>query len=156
MTIRMTRRSAATGLVVLGAAALGVPLVAVTPAVAQQEVEVWKSPSCGCCSGWVRHMQSAGFSVKVHDVDDVQPMKDMAGVPDQYASCHTARVGGYTVEGHVPASDIRRLLAERPKARGLSVPGMPADAPGMDMRSGEPYAVVLFGAEGGDRVYARY
>lgn len=156
MTIRMSLRSAAAGLLALGAVAFSVPLVAAMPAAAQEEVEVWKSPSCGCCAGWVRHMQSAGFSVKVHDVDDVQPMKEMAGVPDQYASCHTARVGGYAIEGHVPASDVRRLLAERPKARGLSVPGMPADAPGMDMRSGEPYAVVLFGAEGGDRVYARY
>ena len=156
MTIRKTLHSAAAGLMALGAVAFTLPFVAATSAVAQEAVEVWKSPSCGCCTGWVRHMQSAGFAVTVHDVDDVQPMKDMAGVPDQYASCHTARVAGYTIEGHVPASDIRRLLAERPKARGLSVPGMPADAPGMDGRSGEPYSVVLFGAEGGDKVFARH
>lgn len=126
------------------------------PAAAQEQVEVWKSPSCGCCTGWVEHMRSAGFAVTVHDVDDVQPVKEASGVPERLGSCHTARVGGYVVEGHVPAADVRRLLAERPKARGLSVPGMPADAPGMDMATGQPYAVVLFGGAGGDKVYARH
>ncbi len=92
----------------------------------------------------------------VQDVDDVQPTKTAAGVPDRLASCHTAKVGGYVVEGHVPAADIRRLLREKPRAMGLSVPGMPADAPGMDMGTGEPYSVLLFGTPDGDRVYARY
>lgn len=150
MITRTTRRSAAAGILALGTVAFAVPVAA------RQQVEVWKSPSCGCCNGWVEHMRTAGFAVTVHDVDDVQPMKDASGVPGQLASCHTAKVGGYVVEGHVPASDIRRLLSEKPKARGLSVPGMPADAPGMDMATGQPYEVVLFGGDGGDRVYARH
>ena len=83
-------------------------------------------------------------------------MKRMAGVPDDLASCHTARVGGYVLEGHVPADDVKRLLAERPQARGLAVPGMPQDAPGMDIVSGQPYQVVLFGAAGGPQVFSRH
>lgn len=150
MTIRTILRSGAAGILALGTVAFA------EQAAAQQAVEVWKSPSCGCCTGWVRHMRAAGFAVTVHDVDDVQPAKAANGVPERLGSCHTAKVGGYVVEGHVPAVDVRRLLSERPKARGLSVPGMPADAPGMDMATGQPYAVVLFGTDGGDSVYARH
>lgn len=156
MRIGTTLIPAVAGILALGAVAFAAPVLTARSAAAEQEVQVWKSPSCGCCKGWVEHMRSAGFPVKVHDVDDVEPVKALSGVPDRLASCHTAMVGGYVVEGHVPAADVRRLLAERPKARGLSVPGMPADAPGMDMRTGAPYEVVLFGAEGGDKVYARY
>lgn len=118
------------------------------------EMEVWKSPSCGCCGGWIDHMRAEGFTLKVHDVEDVTPVKMQHGVPGEMASCHTAVVDGYVVEGHVPASDVRRLLAERPKATGLAIPGMPQSAPGMDM-PGEPYEVLLFD---GDRaqVYARH
>ena len=126
-------------------------------ALASDVVEVWKSPSCGCCTGWVKHMQASGFEVKTHDVEDVDPVKRANGVPEPLHSCHTATIGGYVLEGHVPAADVRRLLAERPKATGLSVPGMPADAPGMDMNMGEPYQVILFGQPGGKpAVYANH
>lgn len=118
-------------------------------------VQVWKDPTCGCCEGWVRHMRAAGFDVAVHEVADVRPVKSANGVPGALWSCHTAVVGGYVVEGHVPAADVRRLLAERPLAKGLSAPGMPPSAPGMDM-PGTPYDVVLFGASGGDRGWARH
>ncbi|MEQ8816432.1 MAG: DUF411 domain-containing protein [Thalassobaculum sp.] len=156
MRIRKALFPAAAGIIALAAVAFAAPVLTARPAEAEQEVEVWKSPTCGCCKGWVEHLRAAGFAVTVHDVDDVQPMKTMAGVPDRLASCHTAKVGGYVVEGHVPAADIRRLLGEKPRALGLSVPGMPADAPGMDMRTGEPYSVVLFGSPDGDKVYARH
>jgi len=131
-------------------------LLAATPALAEPLVEVWKSESCGCCGGWVDHMKAEGFPVRIHSMDDVSPVKAMLGVPESLESCHTATVDGYVLEGHVPAGDIRRLLAERPKARGLSAPGMPADAPGMDLKTGEPYDVVLFGGAEAPRVYARH
>lgn len=118
-------------------------------------VEVWQDPSCGCCEGWVRHLRAAGFEVIARKVADVQPVKAARGVPEALWSCHTAVVEGYVVEGHVPAADIRRLLAERPQAKGLSAPGMPPSAPGMDM-PGTPYEVVLFGAPDGDRSWARH
>ena len=92
--------------------------------------------TCGCCTGWVKHMEASGFEVKTHDIEDVDPVKRANGVPEPLHSCHTATVGGYVIEGHVPADDVKRLISERPKARGLSVPGMPADAPGMDMNTG--------------------
>ena len=119
------------------------------------QVEVWKDPSCGCCEGWVRHMRAEGFGVAVHEVADVRPVKAANGVAEALWSCHTAVVDGYVVEGHVPAADVRRLLAERPRAKGLSAPGMPPSSPGMDM-PGTPYEVVLFGAPGGERVWARH
>ncbi|MBP2228642.1 hypothetical protein J2847_001933 [Azospirillum agricola] len=140
-----------------GAAIGGASLFAGAPAAAAQVVEVWKARTCECCTGWVRHMIAAGFAVTVHEVDDVDPIKAEHGIPGQLHSCHTSVVDGYAVEGHVPAADVKRLLAERPKARGLSVPGMPQDAPGMDMKTGEPYQVVLFGApDGRMRVYATH
>lgn len=125
-------------------------------AAAEPPVEVWKAAGCECCDGWVRHMRAAGFAVTVHTVDDVAPVKRSAGVPDALGSCHTALVDGYVVEGHVPAADVKRLLAERPQARGLSVPGMPQDAPGMDGGTGQPYQVVLFGGAAGPQVFARH
>src|SRR4051794_19080724 len=109
------------------------------------KAEVWSDPSCGCCEGWVRHMPSAGFDVTVREVADVRPVKVARGVPEALWSCHTAVVDGYVVEGHVPAADIRRLLAERPHAKGLSAPGMPPSSPGMGI-PGTPYEVVAFGA----------
>lgn len=118
-------------------------------------VTAWKSPSCGCCGGWVRHMRAAGFTVTILDVADVQPVKDRHGVPPELASCHTAVVDGYVVEGHVPAADIKRLLQERPVAKGLAAPGMPASAPGMDGPH-EPYEVTLFGGTGGNTRFASH
>ena len=112
-------------------------------------VAVTKDPSCGCCEKWVAHLREAGFTVTVTE-GPVNPVKARLGVPRDLASCHTAEVGGYVVEGHVPAGAIKRLLAETPKATGLAVPGMPAGSPGMEVEGMEPdtYAVVLFGPEG--------
>lgn len=124
-------------------------------AAAAPKVEVWTSPACGCCGGWVAHLRTAGFSVVVHDVDDVSAIKRTHGVTAELASCHTALVEGYVVEGHVPASDIRRLLAERPAIRGLSAPGMPSGAPGMG-EDGSAYDVVAFGGRDGGSVFASH
>ena len=99
-------------------------LIACAEAAAATVVEVVKSPYCGCCSQWVEHLRAAGFEVRVTDIEDVTPTARRLGVPDDLRSCHTASVGGYAVEGHVPAADIRRLLAERPDAAGIAVPGM--------------------------------
>lgn len=107
---------------------------------------VYKSPSCGCCSKWVEHIESAGFTVKTRDLSDVTPKKNELGVPTRLRSCHTAKVGDYVVEGHVPAADVKRLLNERPEIAGLAVPGMPAGSPGMEVpgRPAQPYQVVAF------------
>ncbi|MBC8445162.1 MAG: DUF411 domain-containing protein [Rhodospirillaceae bacterium] len=120
------------------------------------DITVYKSPTCGCCAGWVDHMKENGFSVAVKEREDLSPIKSHYGVPENLESCHTAEVEGYTIEGHVPASDVLRLLAERPKARGLAVPGMPIGSPGMEMgNEKEPYPVVIFG-EDGQFIYARH
>jgi hypothetical protein len=127
------------------------------PATAQELVQVWKSASCGCCGDWISHMQATGFKVEAHDVDDLAPVKRAQSVPQDLGSCHTAVVGGYVIEGHVPADDVKRLLAERPAVKGLSAPGMPADAPGMNMQTGQAYDVISFGGPGGARErYARH
>ncbi len=121
------------------------------------EVTVWKSPSCGCCGKWVDHMRAAGFRVVVREADDLSPVKRTQGVPDRLASCHTALVDGYTIEGHVPAAEVKRLLAERPSARGLAVPGMPVGSPGMEQGSArEPYDVILFDDAKRQTVFRRY
>jgi len=95
------------------------------------EVEIWKAPNCGCCGDWIAHMQQHGFATTLHDTGN-DTVRARLGLPLQYASCHTARVGGYVVEGHVPADDVKRLLREKPQALGLAVPGMPIGSPGMD------------------------
>jgi hypothetical protein len=117
---------------------------------------VYKSASCGCCRNWVEHMQQAGFTVVVHDMDDVQTVKDASGVPAALRGCHTAVIGKYVIEGHVPASDVRRLLREHPAVAGLAVPGMPAGSPGMESATAERYDVVTFGGPGAQRVYASH
>ncbi|HMQ94419.1 MAG TPA: DUF411 domain-containing protein [Amaricoccus sp.] len=120
-------------------------------------VTVTKDPSCGCCDGWVAHIEAAGFPVRVIESDDVFSLKQRLGVPADLASCHTAEVDGYVIEGHVPAVALRRLLAERPQAIGLAVPGMPAGSPGMDFPGVEPelYDVLLFDASG-RRAFLRF
>jgi hypothetical protein len=127
------------------------------PALAQhkQTVVVYKSPTCGCCSGWVDHMRANGFKIESHDVADVDPIKRKLGIGGQFASCHTATVGGYAIEGHVPAADIRRLLTERPKAVGLAAPGMPVGSPGMPGNP-QPYDVLLLTSDGGSRLWKRH
>jgi len=121
------------------------------------KVEVYKSPSCGCCSQWVEHMQKNGFVVEIHNVRNVTPFRERFGVPESVASCHTAVVGGYAIEGHVPAADVKRLLREKPKATGIAVPGMAVGSPGMEQGSGkDPYNVVLFNATGRNTVYSAH
>lgn len=119
------------------------------------EVQVYKSPYCGCCSQWSKHLRANGFRITVRNVEDMGPIKAANGIPPKLHSCHTALVEGYVVEGHVPADIIWRLLTERPDAVGIAVPGMPSSAPGMDQPTGEPYAVMIFDKNGRSRVYAR-
>ena len=120
-------------------------------------IHVSKSPTCGCCAGWVDHVRGAGFHVRVTEMADLTALKTRLQVPPALASCHTAEVDGYVIEGHVPAGAIRRLLAQRPKAKGLAVPGMPIGSPGMESpgAKNESYEVILFGPSG-QRPFARY
>ena len=117
-------------------------------------IKIYKEATCGCCTIWARHMAAAGFSVTATDVPSIDAIKVQLGVPNALATCHTAEVGGYLVEGHVPASVVRRLLAETPPGRGLAVPGMPIGSPGMEGGTPEIYQVYLFGPHG-VRPYAR-
>ena len=120
--------------------------------------EVWKDPSCGCCKDWIAYLQANGFKVKVHDTGNIAA-RTRLGVDAKYGSCHTALIGGYAVEGHVPVREIHRLLKERPAAIGLSVPGMPVGAPGMDGPAyggrKDAYGVMLL-TKGGAKVYQQY
>lgn len=118
---------------------------------------VTRTASCGCCEHWVEHMKKAGFEVQVRTVEDVTPTARRLGVPDRLRSCHTSEIGGYAIEGHVPAADVKRLLASKPKATGLAVPGMVAGSPGMETGgAGEPYDVILFDRSGAKRVFASH
>ncbi len=121
------------------------------------QVLVHKSPTCGCCKLWVDHLRKEGFAVDVKDVDNMSSIKERVGIPYGMGSCHTAEVDGYFVEGHVPAEQIKRLLSERPKAKGLTVPAMPLGSPGMEVSSGEvqPYDVLLVAEDGSTSVFAR-
>lgn len=118
-------------------------------------VRVHKDPNCGCCDGWVRHLRDTGFTVQVEETADLDAIRSRLGIPPDLAACHTAEVAGYVVEGHVPATAVRRLLLERPNARGIAVPGMPIGSPGMEGGRPQRYEVVLFGAEG-QRPYMRF
>lgn len=121
------------------------------------KVDVHKSPSCGCCGAWAEHMRQNGFEVATHNVDNLGPIKERVGIPHGMGSCHTAEVGGYFIEGHVPAAEIKRLLAETPKAKGLTVPRMPIGSPGMESGSRvDPYEVHLVHEDGTTSVYAKY
>jgi len=143
----LMRVAALTALAVPSAGALSI-------AAGRPALTVHKDPYCGCCGGWVEHLRAAGFEVTVRETSDLQPLKARLGVPDTLASCHTAEMDGYVIEGHVPVRAIERLLGERPKARGLAVPGMPAGSPGMG-GAPEIYEVILFGAGGQER-YGRF
>ena len=139
------------------AALSALPALPAFAALAGPEVQVFKSPSCGCCGSWVEHMRTAGFTVKVTEVNDTTAARKRLGLPDRYASCHTATVGGYVLEGHVPAAEVKRLLASKPKAFGLAVPGMPPSAPGMDVPGRkDPYEVLLVDTSGQSTVFANY
>jgi hypothetical protein len=137
-------------------AALAVVLSAPVTALASDAVEVYKTPQCGCCDKWVDHMRANGFTVNVNVVARTDAYRAKAGVATSLASCHTALVGGYVVEGHVPASNIKRLLAQRPSAKGLVVPQMPQTSPGMDALHGEAWDVFLLGTDGSLKVFASY
>jgi hypothetical protein len=120
-------------------------------------IEVYRSPSCGCCSKWLVHLKENQFDVIDHVTDDVQAIKDKYGVPENMASCHTALVNGYVVEGHVPASDIKKLLKLKPAVIGISVPGMPSGTPGMEMGGRkDAYQVVSFDKEKKYQVFSSY
>ena len=148
------------GAMLLGSLAAASPVAAL--AAGKPTIEVWKSPTCGCCRDWIVHLQANGFQVTVHDVSEAakagQRLK--LGLADKFGSCHTGLVDGYVVEGHVPARDIARLLKERPKVVGLAVPGMPVGSPGMDgpLYQGrkDAYAVLLVQKDGNASVYQAY
>lgn len=138
--------------------ALAWPLRAATSAPAPL-VEVWKSPTCGCCHDWIHHLETSGFRTRAFDTGNAEARVRL-GMPQRLGSCHTARVEGYVLEGHVPAADIKRLLRERPKALGLAVPAMPVGSPGMDGPEyggrRDPYDVLLVAADGGTLVYQHH
>jgi hypothetical protein len=143
--------------------ALGVALYA--SAAAQQKtatvlpkVTVYKTSSCGCCKLWVEHLKTNGFDVQAMDVSsaDVRAVSKAAGLKDEDTSCHTAKVGNYTIEGHVPAADIKRMLKEKPAFAGLAAPGMPQGSPGMEQGSKEPYDVIAFTKDGKTTVFATH
>jgi hypothetical protein len=126
------------------------------PANTSYPMTVYKSPTCGCCAKWNDHMRAAGFAVTSNDLADVSPIKTQHGVPMQTRSCHTALVGGYAIEGHVPADVVKKLLRERPAIAGIAAPGMPAGSPGMEMPDGrkDTYQIVAFDKQGKTSVYA--
>ena len=144
------------------ASAAGVGLAAVLPALARADdaprITVYKDPSCGCCTKWVEHLRGAGYQPVVHDRTDMDALKDSLGVPAALRSCHTAVAGKYVIEGHVPAADMKRLLASAPKGVvGLAVPDMPAGSPGMEMGARrDRYDVLAFTANGTTSVFARH
>ena len=149
-TQKFTRR-ATLGLIT----SAGLSLVTGLRAQTRPNMTVSKDPNCGCCSGWVAHLRRNGFAVTVNETLDVQSVKLRLGVPANLSSCHTAEIGGYVIEGHVPAHAVARLLAEKPTALGLAVPGMPIGSPGMEGGTPEIYDVILFG-KGGQRTFGQY
>ena len=144
-----------TGGAAIVAAGLAITARLHAPAPAGPVVTVYKSPTCGCCGKWIGHLQAAGFTVAVHDTSDLAGVMARSGVPSRLASCHTARVGDYVIEGHVPADLIERILREHPAIAGLAVPGMPAGAPGMEGAPPVRYDVIAFDRQGKTSVYAR-
>jgi hypothetical protein len=138
-----------------------VALLLACPALAAAEgsIEVWKSAACKCCINWVKHLEANGFAVNVNAADPsmLDRIKRQSGIGEELASCHTAKIGGYVIEGHVPAPDIKRLVAERPDALGLTVPGMPVGSPGMEQGAEtEPYDVLLIKKDGTTEIFARH
>jgi hypothetical protein len=140
------------------AVAVGASPLAQTNRPVSTKVDVFKTPTCGCCSKWVDHMKAAGFAVRFVDMPqaELDKVKAKHGVPAGAHSCHTALVGGYVVEGHIPAGEVKRLLKERPKVAGLAVPGMPMGSPGMEVPGGQPrpYQVLSFDKQGKTQVFS--
>ena len=135
---------------------LGLSAGAPAAAAAGDVITVYKSPDCGCCIRWIGHLQANGFKVDARDVEDLQPIRRQFGVSAEIEACHTALIDGYVIEGHVPAADIRRLLKERPKVTGLTVPDMPVGSPGMEGPNPEPYDVLTFEPNGRTRVFSSH
>ncbi len=119
------------------------------------DMTVYKTPTCGCCAKWVEHVRAAGIKVKVLEVPSTAPARASAGIKEKYGSCHTGLINGYAIEGHVPVADILRLLKEKPKAKGLAVPGMPMGSPGMEGPYKDAYSVILL-TEDGSTVFQKY
>jgi hypothetical protein len=138
--------------------ALAACLLAPHIVLASQAIQVMKTSSCGCCIGWIKHLESNGFSVRSRDVPMATLMQEKAaaGLRPELTSCHTARIGSYVVEGHVPAREVKRLLKERPDAIGLAVPDMPLGSPGMEAAEKEPYDVLLVHRDGSTTIFASY
>jgi hypothetical protein len=154
MTI--TSRRQATTMILAGFISAKTWLGTESPAAAAARGTVFKSPSCGCCTEWVKILRRAGINLEVKDLQSLSKIKKMLQVPAALQSCHTAVIGNYVVEGHVPVNEIKRLLEEKPKAIGIAVPGMPIGSPGMEQGGRkDPYQVVLF-HDGGNRVFAKY
>ena len=141
---------------VLLAAAPALTAAGTAWAAPENRLTAYKTPWCGCGGGWISHMRQAGWTVEVIEHEALAPIRARHGIPDRLASCHTAVVGAYAVEGHVPAGDVDRLLRERPAARALSAPGMPAGSPGMEAAGREPYTTMLILNDGSTRVFGRH
>jgi hypothetical protein len=137
--------------------AASLALLTMAQSAAAATLLVTKTAYCGCCKHWVEHMKKAGFDVQVKEVEDVGPTRVRLGVPEAMRSCHTSEIGGYAIEGHVPAADVKRLLATKPKAAGIAVPGMVMGSPGMEHGDHkQPYQVILFDKAGKTKVFASY
>lgn len=121
---------------------------------AKPHLSVYKSPTCGCCAKWVEYMEANGFAASITNMPDVTPIKVSNGLPPRLSSCHTTLIAGYVIEGHVPVSDIRRLLKEKPAIAGLAAPGMPAGSPGMDVPNSPAYDIIAFDKAGKTSVYS--
>ena len=152
---RFTFGMSAVAILVLG---LGAAAQQKAASPALPKVTVYKTSSCGCCKLWVEHMKASGFDVQAMDVSpaDVRAVSKAAGLKDEGTSCHTSKIGAYTVEGHVPADDIKRMLKEKPAIAGLAAPGMPQGSPGMEQGMKEPYDVIAFKKDGTSTVYAKH
>lgn len=135
------------------ASVMALPLSAMAAA---PVIDVYKSPLCGCCHEWAEHLEKNGFQVKAHDVENPSDYREKHGIPNALGSCHTAKISGYAIEGHVPASEIKRLVAEKPKAVGLAVPAMPIGSPGMEGQRRDAYDVLLVQGNGKYSTYRHY
>ena len=139
-----------------GAVAALTMSLSVAHAFGAEEITVFKSPTCGCCAKWVEHLRKNGYEVHVSNIEAMNAVKGRFNVPAEMRSCHTAVIGGYVIEGHVPATDIQRLLKEKPNVAGLAAPGMPLGSPGMEGSRAEPYSVMSFTKDGAIAVFAKH
>lgn len=156
---RMSKKTFASLVAVMAFAGAGFAVAQPKPVSSRIAATVWKTPTCGCCSLWVDHLRANGFQVDAKDVstDEVRAVSKAAGLKDEGTSCHTAKIGNYIVEGHVPASDIHRMLKEKPAIAGIAAPGMPMGSPGMDQGGAkEPYDVIAFTKDGKTSVFSKH